>query len=51
MGGPDVDSTLGKAVERVGDVVGSQRVARMGRGMRVKEGFGKEDEGVERIAN
>lgn len=53
MGGPEADSSLGKLVEKVGGVVGSEGLVRKGRGLREKEGFGQEDdgEGVERVAN
>ncbi|EMD63628.1 hypothetical protein GGP41_005729 [Bipolaris sorokiniana] len=46
MGGPERDSMLGKVVEKIGGVVGSHKVARVGRGMREKEGFGEEREEV-----
>lgn len=43
MGGSGVHGVLGKAVEKVGDVMGSGRVVRMGRGMK------GEKEGDERV--
>ena len=53
MGGPTPDSAVGRIVEKVGGVVRSQRVVGVGRGMREREGYGRDedDEGEERVAN
>lgn len=42
MGGPSKDSVLGKVVEKVGGLVGSEKIVEKGKGMREKEGFGVE---------
>jgi hypothetical protein len=44
MEGPSKDSSLGKVVEKVGGMMGNEKVVAKGRGMREKEGFGEVEE-------
>jgi hypothetical protein len=43
MEGPSKDSALGKIVEKVGGIMGSEKAVVKGRGMREKKGFGGEE--------